>query len=70
MRKETASAKFANFLNSEANLADAVVFCGVNPLSLLTMFAASSPEGGALFVLTGRCKKLPLSGELASRSDD
>ena len=34
------------------------------PQSLLRK--ASSPEGGALFVLTGRCKKLPLSGELAS----
>ena len=28
---------------------------------------ASSPEGGALFVLTGRCKKAPPSGELARR---
>ena len=27
---------------------------------------ASSPEGGALFVLTGRCKKAPPSGELAN----
>ena len=26
---------------------------------------ASSPEGGALFVLTGRCPKAPPSGELA-----
>ena len=31
---------------------------------------ASSPEGGALFVLTVRCVKAPPSGELASRSDD
>ena len=40
---------------------------GANPLSLLPMVADSSPEGGALFVLTGRGKKLPLSGELARR---
>ena len=40
---------------------------GANPLRLLPMVAASSPEGGALFVLTGRCKKLPPSGELARR---
>ena len=37
---------------------------GTNPLRLTSF--ASSPEGGALFVLTDRCKKLPLSGELAS----
>ena len=41
-----------------------------NPLSLLPMVAASSPEGGDLFVLTERCQKAPPSGELASRSDD
>ena len=40
---------------------------GANPLSLLPMVAASSPEGGALFVLTGRCQKAPPSGELARR---
>ena len=39
---------------------------GANPLSHLALLDASSPEGGALFVLTGRCKKaLPL-GELAA----
>ena len=39
---------------------------GLNPLSLLPMVAASSPEGGALSELTGRCVKAPPSGELAS----
>ena len=36
-----------------------------NPLRL-TAFA-SSPEGGALLVRTGRCLKAPPSGELARR---
>ena len=35
---------------------------GANPLSLLPMVADSSPAGGALFVLTGRCKKAPPFG--------
>ena len=46
--------------------------CGINSLGgrlnplRLTAFA-SSPEGGAFLLLTGRCLKLPLSGELARR---
>ena len=36
-----------------------------NPLSH-GLRRASSPEGGALFVLTGSCKKAPPSGELAA----
>ena len=41
-----------------------------DPLSLLPLVAASSPEGGALSALIVRCIKAPPSGELASRSDD
>ncbi len=50
---------------------------GANPLSLLPMVAASSPEGGAFFAVTEtyrmnaksfrQCYKLPPSGELARR---
>ena len=43
---------------------------GSSAPTLSVTFGASSPEGGALFVLTGRCPKAPPSGELASRSDD
>ena len=35
---------------------------GANPLRLLPMVAASSPEGGALFALTVRCIKAPPLG--------
>ena len=35
---------------------------GANPLSLLPMVAASSPEGGASSALTGRCVKAPPFG--------
>ena len=41
-----------------------------DPLSLLPLVAASSPEGRALSALIVRCIKAPPSGELASRSDD
>ena len=41
-----------------------------DPLSLLPLVAASSPEGGAFTHLTVSTNKAPPSGELASRSDD
>ena len=43
----------------------AQAFSGLNPLSFAAL--SSSPEGGALFVLSGRCQKAPPSGELARR---
>ena len=48
----------------------AVLALGTNPLSLLPLVAASSPEGGAFMHLTISADKAPPSGELASRSDD
>ena len=38
-----------------------------NPLSLLPMVAASSPEGGAFLHLPASTNKAPPSGELARR---
>ena len=38
-----------------------------NPLSLLTAFAASSPEGGSFWHLPVSTNKAPPSGELARR---
>ena len=40
---------------------------GANPLSLLPMVAASSPEGGAFGHLPVSTNKAPPSGELARR---